>query len=1186
MAEILFDLAAEILKILGSLAAEEVGSIYGLCDELKNLSATVSSIQAVLIDAEEQQGSSNLVKDWINRLKKVFFEADDLLDDVATEVKHRKLFNKVDIFFSKSNPIIYNAKISHRLKSIRRDLDVIAKDKTSLNLVERRKQPLLPEPYSVQLNLDRETYSFVPEGEVIGRSDDKNKIVDFLLNSKVEENVVVISIVGLGGLGKTTLAQCVFNDEMIKKNFDKTLWVCVSDVFEVKMIAEKMIESGVGEKANYLQLDAVLNEVRKMLDGKKYLLVLDDVWNEDPLKWSRLKNMLIGGAKGSKILLTTRSDLVAEVSGSVHQYKLGDLSEEDAWTLFEKMAFGCNKESENLNLVEIGKEIVRKCGGVPLAIRSVGSLLRLKRTEDEWMYFKNKDLSNIIRGGNDLMAILRLSYNYLPRHLKICFAYCSLYPKDFEIQRFDLVDMWIAQGFIQATTSNRDNVEDVANSYFMDLLRRSFFQETEEHEPFTQFYKMHDLIHDLAKEVADRDFFSITKTEDTEVVPDQTLHASCLFKIDGSSAFPNSFYRKHMKLRTFIFLNDRSSVNVLSNSTFERIISSFLRLRVLHLGHLNIEFLPQSLGGLKHLRYLSVSSWSIVTLPNTITKLYNLQILELVDCRELQNLPRDIWRLVSLRRLVCQGCRSLTHIPPGILQLTSLMHLDFDGCSSLEDMPAGICQLTSLRTLPSFIIGKESCISGQASDKLSELKGLVDLKNSLTITFMGQARTIGERTPTDVVKRIGRACAIGEKTLTDVVKRMKHLRLLSVEFEYGNYGDVDSGADTMMLEALQPHQNIQRLRIVNYNGSRFPSWLMVENLGLLLPKLVHLHIKDCHKCQKLPPLWKLPSLQSLELQFLNELDGYDDKFMQPSKTLTDEHYYFFSLKQLELKGISEKILKQILCPPPHHPSPLCNLKELTLVFVETLATVPEDVFKNLTSLQSLSILKCENLVSLSTSLTHLISLESLSIEFCPLLDLSLDEAAMHFEVRGNLSTFSVAGLDKLLSLPLWLQHFSATLKSIDISGCRNLATIPEWIGDLIALESLYIEDCPVLDLSKEEAMQFQAPGNLSTFRVARLYKLMSLPLWLRHFSATLKSIHIHGCPNLATIPEWIGDLVALNLLVIFDSPMLTSLPEGMRSLTALQTLDISWCSSILKRRCEKEVGGDWPKIAHIPTVRT
>ncbi|PHT85188.1 hypothetical protein T459_07294 [Capsicum annuum] len=499
MAEILFGLAAEILKSLGSLDIEEIVSIYGLDDELDKLSDIASSIQAVLIDAEEQQGSSNLVRNWIKRFKKVFFEADDLLDDVITEVKHRKLFHK-----------------------------------------------------SVQLNLDRETYSFVCDGEVIGRSDDKKKIADFLLDSKVEENVVVISIV------------------------------------------EKIVKSGRGKKDNYLQLDAVQNELRKMLNGKKYLLVLDDVWNEDPLKWSRLKNMLIGVAKGSKILLTTHSDVVVEVSGSVHQHKLGDLSEEKTWTLFEKMAFGCNKESKNSNLVEIGKEIVRKCGAVPLAI---------------------------------------------------------------------------------------------------------------------------------------------------------------------------------------------------SNSTLERMISSFSRLQALHLGNLDIEFLPQSFGGLKHLRYLSVSSESIVTLPISITKLHNLQVLKLDDCRELKNLPRDIWRLLSLRHL------------------------------------------------------------------------------------------------------------------------------LSVEFEYGNKEEEDTRDDMIMLEVLQPHQNIEGLGIRNYRGSRFPSWLMVENLDLLLPKLVHLYIKDFHKCQKLPPLWTLPSLHSLGLQNLGGLEVYDDKFMQPSKTPTDECYYLYSLKQIELQGITEKILTQIFCPP-------------------------------------------------------------------------------------------------------------------------------------------------------------------------------------------------------------------------------------------------------------------------------
>ncbi|KAM3249424.1 hypothetical protein P3L10_011194 [Capsicum annuum] len=630
MAEILFNLAAEILKSLGSFATEEVASIYGLRDELKNLSATVSSIKAVLIDVEEQQGSSKLVRDWIKRLKKVFLEADDLLDDVATEVKHRKLFNKA-----------------------------------SLNLVERR-EPFLREPYSVQFNLDRETYSFVPEGEVIGRNDDKKKIVKFLLDSKVEENVVVISIV------------------------------------------EKIVKSGGGKKDNYLQLDAVQNELRKMLDGKKYLLVLDDVWNEDPLKWSRLKNMLIGGARGSNILLTTRSDMVAEVSGSAHQHKLGDLSEEEAWILFEKMAFEC---------------------------------------------------------------------------------------------------------FVQATTSNTDNVEDVANSYFADLLRRSFFQETKEHESLMQFYKMHDLILDLAKEVHD-------------------------------------------------YQTDRG------------------------------------VSGL-------------------------------------------------------HGSRCSSRAGPG----------------------------------------------------------------------SGRVRAIGERTP------------------TGVVKRMKHLRQLSVEFEYGNHGDVDTGADLMMLEALQPHQNIEKLRIENYSGSRFPSWLMVENLGILLPKLVHLYIGYLHKIQELPQLWKLPSLQILALRNLGGLEGYDDKFMQPSKTPSDERIFFSSLKQLELQGINEKILKKILYPPPHYPSPLFNLKRLTLHSVEGLVTIPEYVFKNLMSLQSLSIRKCKTLVSLSTCLPHLIA-ESLYIEDCSMLDLS-NEEAMQFQAPGNLSAFRVVWLDKLMSLPLWLRHFSVTLKSINLFSCPNFTTIPE-----------------------------------------------------------------------------------------------------------------------------------------------
>ncbi|CAN4091057.1 unnamed protein product [Withania somnifera] len=159
-----------------------------------------------------------------------------------------------------------------------------------------------------------------------------------------------------------------------------------------------------------------------------------------------------------------------------------------------------------------------------------------------------------------------------------------------------------------------------------------------------------------------------------------------------------------------------------------------------------------------------------------------------------------------------------------------------------------------------------------------------------------------------------------------------------------------------------------------------------------------------------------------------------------------------------------------------------------------------------------------------------------------------------------------------------------SLQSLSIKNCRNLVSLSTCLTRLTSLESLCIEHCPQLDLSDKEAMQFQAPGNLSAFKVLRLDKLMSLPLWLQHFSGTLKSITIWECPNLATIPEWIGDFISLNRLEIGVSPMLTSLPEGMRSLTALQMLIVTSGSSILKQRCEKEVGEDWPKISHIPRV--
>ncbi|KAJ8900386.1 hypothetical protein K2173_025026 [Erythroxylum novogranatense] len=266
MAEtILYDIAAEIIKILGSTALKQIGIWWGVNDELKKLEKTVSTIEAGLLDAEHRQIRDRQIKNWLRELQDVVYDADDLLDDFYTEALIRKvksgnkITKQVRLFFSRSNRIVYGYKMGRKIKKIRERLDDIATE-----------------------NLDRpQTHSFVSEGEVIGRDEDKMQSWVFS-GFQLLENVTIIPIVGMGGLGKTALAQFVYNDERVKNHFELKLWACVSDPFEVKLVIEKILKSLLPDwKPKNLELDQLQSQLRKGIDGKKYLLVLDDVWNED-----------------------------------------------------------------------------------------------------------------------------------------------------------------------------------------------------------------------------------------------------------------------------------------------------------------------------------------------------------------------------------------------------------------------------------------------------------------------------------------------------------------------------------------------------------------------------------------------------------------------------------------------------------------------------------------------------------------------------------------------------------------------------------------------------------------------------------------------------------------------------------------------------------------------------------------
>ncbi|KAG8646301.1 hypothetical protein MANES_10G141533v8 [Manihot esculenta] len=384
------------------------------------------------------------------------------------------------------------------------------------------------------------------------------------------------------------------------------------------------------------------------------------------------------GAIGSRILVTTRSKRVALAMGVDSPYALQGLTEDQSWDLFEKLAFREGTGRVNSNLIEIGKEIAKKCKGVPLAIRAIGGIMQLRSSESEWLSVLENELWKVFESDGDISQVLKLSYDVLPYHLKQCFAYCTMFPKDYEFRKDRLIQLWMAQGYVQSRGQNEnENAEEIGEGYFNELLFRSFFQE------YNYCYKMHDLIHDLAQSIAGDSCFV---ANDNTKFPDRVQHV-----FSGNLSFEECFRQlKNKGLRTLFCpcFCDGLRLNL------DSIFSNCRSIRALSFGR-NIYGLPDSIGKLKYLRYLEFSSSKISSLPNCICSLYNLQTLILWECWGLKELPTDMRRLICLRQLINIGC------------------------SRLEFMPLGLGRLTNLQTLSTFVVGSDQ---GRRCSSLNELK--------------------------------------------------------------------------------------------------------------------------------------------------------------------------------------------------------------------------------------------------------------------------------------------------------------------------------------------------------------------------------------------------------------------------------------------------------------------------------
>ncbi|KAL5078090.1 hypothetical protein RYX36_017074 [Vicia faba] len=1218
---------------------------------LRKFQTTLLTLQAVLDDAEEKQISTPAVKNWLDDLKDVVLDAEDLInqisyDSLRCKMENRQVGNRTNkVWNSLSSPFKnFYRDINSQLKIMCETLEPFAQHKDTLGLQTK----------SARVSRRPPSSSGVNESVMVGRSDDKNTIINMLVSdcgTSKNNNLGVVAILGMGGVGKTTLAQLVYNDEKVEEHFDFKVWVCVSEDFDVVRVTKSLLESVVRNTPSAASkvwesdnLDILRVELKKNSREKRFLFVLDDLWNDNYNDWDELVSPLIDGKPGSSVIITTRQQKVAEMAKTFPIYKLDPLSDEDCWSILSKHAMENDEcdASKNTALEEIGRKIARKCGGLPIAAKTLGGLLRSRVDTTEWTDILNSNVWNL--PNDNIMPALHLSYQYLPSHLKRCFAYCSIFPKDYPLDRKTLILLWMAEGFLDYSHGGK-LVEEVGDDCFAELLSRSLIQQSNDGARGKLFY-MHDLINDLATSVSGK----ICCRSEFGDIPEKVRHLSYIPEEYDIFVKFRPFYN-YKCLRSFLpTTSSRWSLHFLSVKVVDDLLPLFKRLRVLSLSkYTNITKLPDSIGNLVQLRYLDLSHTDIKCLPDTVCNLYNLQTLILFYCQYLTELPVHMGNLISLR------------------------HLDIS-MTDIKELPMEIGGLENLQTLTVFLVGKRhEGLSIKELEKFPNLQGKFTIKNLHNVVDAKEAEEANLKTK----------------------EKIEELELI-----WGKQSE-DSIKVKVVLEMLQPPINLKSLKINLYGGTSFPIWLGNSSFS----NMVSLDIDRCEYCMTLPPLGQLPSLKKLSISNLLLLETIGPEFycveegersnstFQPFPSL--EYMQFDSMPNwkdwISFEGINlafPKLRTMQLhnCPElrgdlPSHLSCMEEIKiggcykiletprtlnwpstikrviieeddyaqhmfiskmimssicltHLELAYIRSLTAFPTnglptslqslridgcrklsfmavETFQNYTSLVSLGIWNsCDSLTSFPVD--GFPALQTLTIEGCRSMNSiyisespSRRQSTLQSLTIRSIETLKVnLGLDTLTNLEhLYFGCYGelsfcegvclpSKLQSIEICFKGTNLHVKEWgLQDLTALSRLTIQEWG--EMENTLTMESLLPISLVSLTVSNmsfgLRHLSSLQhLLFKHLKSlpenclpsSLKSLEFSNCQHLKSLPEKCLPS-SLNSLELWYCEHLESLPED--SLPAsLTKLTITECPLLEERYKRKE---NWSKISHIPVIQ-
>ncbi|KAJ4887865.1 Disease resistance protein (NBS class) family [Raphanus sativus] len=1099
---------------LWNLLVQETGQFEGVEEQFEGLKNDVDMLRCFLKDAEAKKHASEMVRKTIKDIKEIVFDAEDIIETFIL---------KKEIGESSSSRVKRFAYVTVKSMVLGFDMKTISK---RISTVISDMQKL-----------------------------DVQKVIvdDDHMKSLQEDSSQVVSITGMGGLGKTTLARKVFNHETIKSHFPGLAWVCVSQQFERKRVWQTVLRQFRPEcDVSKMMEDELLEKIVRVLETQKALIVIDDIWKEGD--WDLIKHVFLP-KKGWKVLLTSRNEEVGlHADRQCVNFRPECLTFEESWDLFQRIAFPIKDTDElkidEVNMKEIGMEMLKHCGGLPLAIKVLGGLLCKKYTLHQWKMIQENIKARIVTGSGSedrnvntkVYDVLNLSFEELPAYLKHCFLYLASFPEDYDIDVETLSYYWAAEGIL--SSMDGASIREVADGYIEELVKRNMVISKRDVKTLRfETCQLHDMMREVCLRKAEEENFVQTidastanlkypcKSRRLSVV---SWHADTL-NVDTEVKNPS--------LRNLLFIKCRGWKA--TNLLFTR----HKLMRVLDLSYVGFEGgnVPSSIGKLIHLRYLSFKGSYVTQLPSSMRNLKKLLYLNL--CVE--------WRYPVYMPSILKEMRELTFLclPESLhdetkLELENLVKLEtLESFSTKHGRVTDLQGMTRLRSLTIFIRDESYAIETLSSSlktlssslsKLSHLESLI-IKNKRRYTPTNDDE---EGFVWNFVHLRQLELAIYMPRLPDAQHFPSHLTTISLK-------------ECCLKEDPMPIlEKLLHLKEISLHGRSFSGRRMVCSRGGF-PQLEKLKFKRLEEWEEwIVEEGSMPLLQTLDITCCSKL-----------KELPDAVRFITNLEDLSVDNMGDEFSLRLL--EEYLPSQLTTISLTDCCFTDDPMPI----------LEKLLHLKLVKLSSKSFSGRRMSCSRNGFPQLQNLVFYGLEEWEEWVVEEG--------------SMPL--------LHTLDISSCNKLNELPDGLRFITSLNHLTVE-YSIIRLSER-----YLPPHLTTISITGCC-LEESPMPVLEKLLHLKEVYLGeisfygrrmvcsngGFPQLQKLrfdglyewEEWIveeGSMPLLHTLDIHYCPKLKELPDRLRFITSLKKLTCYDMGKGWEKRLSKG-REDYYKIQHIPSV--